>query len=233
MDTSYTDSPLGHQVEQSKVYTASLLFPIPRWDGREMLDIEDPERLPFHGVDVWNLYEVSWLDGQGKPVVAVAQFTVPANSQYIVESKSLKLYLNSLNFTRFEHRTEFIQRVETDLANVIHAPVQLTLQLPEHLVNTTLGELPGKCLDTQALEFEEDKAFVLNPLHLQADNGHIVDEELYSDLLRSTCPVTGQPDWASVLIRYRGPAINHTGLLRYIVSFRDHAGFHEQCVERQ
>lgn len=232
MDTSYADSPLGHQVEQSKVYTPSLLFPIPRWDAREMLDIENPEKLPFHGVDVWNHYEVSWLDGHGKPVVAVAEFTVPANSRYIVESKSLKLYFNALNFTRFEHRTDFIHRVETDLANVIHAPVQLTLHQPAHLVDTALGEFPGKCLDTQTLEFDADKAFVLNPLHLQSDNGHIVEEELYSNLLRSTCPVTNQPDWASVMIRYRGPAINHTGLLRYIVSYRDHADFHEQCVER-
>lgn len=230
MASSY-QTPLGQMVEQSKVYTPSLLCAIPRRDARELLDIPG-DKLPFHGVDVWNHYEVSWLDGKGKPVVAVAEISFPANSPYIVESKSLKLYFNSLNFTRFGTRTDFIHQVETDLAVVVDAPVQLTLHQPDLLVNTALGDLPGKCLDHQDLEFQADTAFVLNPLHLQADDGFIVDEELYSHLLRSTCPVTHQPDWASVLIRYRGPAINHTGLLRYIVSFRDHAEFHEQCVER-
>jgi 7-cyano-7-deazaguanine reductase len=231
MDSRYQESPLGRHIDQAKVYTPSLLCAIPRWDARELLDIEDAEHMPFHGVDVWNHYEVSWLDGHGKPVVAVAQLMVPANSRYIVESKSLKLYFNSLNFTRFEHRTDFIHCVEADLAAVAQAPVQLTLHAPESLVNTALGDFKGVCLDNQEMAFDEDKAFVLNPLHLQADNGHIVSEELYTHLLRTNCPVTHQPDWASLLIRYRGPAINHTGLLRYIVSYRDHADFHEQCVE--
>jgi 7-cyano-7-deazaguanine reductase len=231
MDPRYDETPLGRQVDQAKSYTPALLCPIPRWDARELLDI-NPEQLPFNGVDVWNHYEVSWLDGHGKPVVAVAELLVPATSRNIIESKSLKLYFNSLNFKRFEHRTEFIHQVETDLARIAQAPVQLTLHTPESLVNTALGSFGGIDLDSQDLVFDETTAFTLNPLHLQADNGYIVSEELYSHLLRSNCPVTHQPDWASLYIRYRGPAINHTGLLRYIVSYRDHADFHEQCVER-
>lgn len=231
MESLYDESPLGRKTDYIKEYTPSLLCPITRWEGRETLELESPEQLPFHGVDLWNHYEVSWLDGKGKPQVGVAEILFPANSRFLLESKSMKLYFNSLNFMRFESKGDFIRQVETDLSQAAHAPVQLTLHSSQSLADTTLGEPIGECLDGQDLAFD-DKAFVLNPLHLQSDKARIVSEDLYSHLLRSNCPVTHQPDWGTVLIRYRGPAINHTGLLRYIVSYRDHADFHEQCVER-
>lgn len=230
METMYDESPLGRKTDYVKDYTPSLLCPIPRWDGREALDIENPEQPPFRGVDVWNHYEVSWLDGKGKPEVGAAMILVPASSRFIVESKSMKLYFNSLNFTRFESRADFIHLVETDLSQVAQAPVQVTLHAATTLEGTAIGSLPGGCIDLQDISFD-DKAFVLNPLHLQADRKEVISETLYSNLLRSNCPVTHQPDWGSVLIRYKGPAINHSGLLRYIVSYRDHADFHEHCVE--
>ncbi len=231
MGILYDETPLGRKSDYVKDYTPALLCPIPRWDGRESLELENPEALPFRGVDVWNHYEVSWLDGKGLPQVGVAAILVPANSRFIIESKSMKLYFNSLNFTRFERKSDFIQLLEADLSQAAQAPVQVTLHSAQTLEGTAIGELPGICLDQQDLSFD-NKAFVLNPLHLQADPKEVVSEQLYSHLLRSNCPVTHQPDWGSVLIRYRGPAINHSGLLRYIVSYRDHADFHEQCVER-
>lgn len=232
MANSPEHSLLGQQVVQSREYDPGLLYPIPRRTGREAIGLTDPDHPPFGGVDVWNLYELSWLDANGKPVVALGVLSVPASSPFLVESKSLKLYLNSLNFMRFAHRGDVVVRVESDLSDILQAPVQLVLFAPDQLAQTTLGQLPGDCLDDLPLVFDADTAFAFNPLHLQADSGHIVEEALHSNLLRSTCPVTGQPDWASVLIRYRGPAINHGGLLRYLVSYREHSGFHEQCVEQ-
>lgn len=229
METSYTDSPLGRSTEYPDRYTPSLLCPIPRWDGRETLDVDMGKPLPFRGVDIWNHYEVSWLDEHGKPVVALAEILVPANSRFIIESKSMKLYFNSLNFEHFSHRSDFIARVEADLSQVAQAPVQVMLFMPENRAAFAVGDLPGECLDALPLVCKE---FTLSPDRLKARSDHIVSETLYSNLLRSNCPVTRQPDWASIMVRYRGPAMDHTGLLAYIVSYRNHADFHEHCVER-
>jgi 7-cyano-7-deazaguanine reductase len=229
METSYTDSPLGRSTEYPDRYTPSLLCPIPRWDGREALDVDMGKPLPFRGVDIWNHYEVSWLDEHGKPVVALAEILVPANSRFIIESKSMKLYFNSLNFEHFSHRSDFIARVEADLSQVAQAPVQVMLFMPENRAAFAVGDLPGECLDALPLACKE---FTPSPDRLKARPDHIVSETLYSNLLRSNCPVTRQPDWASIMVRYRGPAIDHSGLLAYIVSYRNHADFHEHCVER-
>jgi 7-cyano-7-deazaguanine reductase len=229
METSYTDSPLGRPTEYPDRYTPSLLCPIPRWDGRESLDVDMGKPLPFRGVDIWNHYEVSWLDEHGKPVVALAEILVPAGSRFIIESKSMKLYFNSLNFEHFSHRSDFIARVEADLSQVVQAPVQVMLFMPENRAAFTVGDLPGECLDALPLVCKE---FTPSPDRLKVRPDHIVSETLYSNLLRSNCPVTRQPDWASIMVRYRGPAIDHTGLLAYIVSYRNHADFHEHCVER-
>lgn len=229
VNTSDKFLPLGQPTEYPMSYTPSLLFPVARSEGRAAIGLPAQGALPFHGVDIWTHYEVSWLDMQGKPCIAVAEIRVPASSACLIESKSMKLYFNSLNFQRFENKAEFLQCVEKDLGQVAQAPVSLRLVLPHAYAEVAVAELPGECLDDLPLHCHE---FVLNPQVLMADSAREVEETLYSHLLRSNCPVTNQPDWGSVMIRYRGPAIDRMGLLAYLVSYRHHADFHEQCVER-
>ncbi|MDG6347265.1 NADPH-dependent 7-cyano-7-deazaguanine reductase QueF [Luteimonas sp. 8-5] len=221
-----SDLPLGRHVEYPRDYDASLLFPIPRVHGRAELGLSDTDALPFTGADRWHAYEVSWLDARGKPVVATLTFSVPAESPRLVESKSLKLYLNSFNATRFADAAEVRARIAVDLSLAAGGKVEVADGLPP----PAPGDDAGFLLDT--LDVDIDDYGPPNPAHLHADAGDIADEVLRSHLLKSNCPVTGQPDWASVRIAYRGPRIDRAGLLRYLVSFRDHAEFHEQCVER-
>lgn len=225
---SVLNSTLGQVTDYPDRYAPSLLFPIARREGRATLGVNDAA-LPFHGVDVWTHYEVSWLDTHGKPCIAVAEIRVPATSPCLIESKSLKLYFNSLNFQCFAAPADFMACVEKDLGAVAQAPVQLRLVLPHEYAAVAIGDMSGECLDGLPLHCTE---FVLNPDTLRADAGQVVEETLYSHLLRSNCPVTNQPDWGSVMIRYRGPVIDRMGLLAYLVSYRNHADFHEQCVER-
>ncbi|MGH8493623.1 MAG: NADPH-dependent 7-cyano-7-deazaguanine reductase QueF [Moraxellaceae bacterium] len=225
---SIDKSLLGQQTDYPQHYAPEVLFPISRAEGRAALDLGETDALPFKGVDLWTHYEVSWLNAQGKPVVAAAEIQVPATSPFLIESKSLKLYFNSLNFERFADAAAFLQRVETDLSHVAGAAVTLTLVSPAQHAQMAVADLPGCCLDDLPLVCER---FELNPKTLQSQ-GAVVEETLHSHLLRSNCPVTNQPDWGSVLIRYRGPAIDRMGLLAYLVSYRQHADFHEQCVER-
>lgn len=220
------DLPLGRTVDYPRDYDASLLFPIPRVHGRAGLGLSDTDALPFTGADRWHAYEVSWLDARGKPVVATLTFSVPAESPRLVESKSLKLYLNSFNATRFADAAEVRARIAADLSLAAGSKVEVADGLPP----PAPGDDAGFPLDT--LDVDIDDYGPPNPAHLHADAGDIADEVLRSHLLKSNCPVTGQPDWASVRIAYRGPRIDRAGLLRYLVSFRDHAEFHEQCVER-
>lgn len=225
---SPTDTLLGQQTDYPVRYAPEVLFPIPRQDGRAALGLVG-DSLPFHGVDIWTHYEVSWLDAAGKPLIAVAEIRVPATSPFLIESKSLKLYFNSLNFERFPNQADFVQRVEVDLSRVAAATVQIRLLLPDDPAALRMGQLPGTCLDTLPLSCSE---FVLDASHLHADPTRIVSETINTQLLRSLCPVTHQPDWGSVMLQYKGPAIDHAGFLAYIVSFRNHPDFHEQCVER-
>lgn len=218
------DLPLGRAVEYPRGYDASLLFPIPRAHGRAALGLHDGEPLPFAGADRWNAYELGWLDARGKPAVATATFTVPADSPSLVESKSLKLYLNSLNGARFDDAEAVRARIAEDLSRAAGAPVHVMFGLPPFE--------PGEAASIDALEVDCDAYDHPRPEYLRADDGDVVEETLRSDLLKSNCPVTGQPDWAGVRIAYRGPRIERAGLLRYLVSFREHAEFHEQCVER-
>ncbi|MFN3587273.1 MAG: NADPH-dependent 7-cyano-7-deazaguanine reductase QueF, partial [Moraxellaceae bacterium] len=204
-----------------------LLCPVPRAEGRRVLGIG--EVLPFHGVDVWTHYEVSWLDAQGKPQVAVADIRVPAASPCIIESKSMKLYFNSLNFEHFDDEAALRVRLVADLSQAAGAAVDVRLFRPGAAQALAVTELAGTCIDDLPLAVS---AFRVDAGLLEADAGQCVEETLHSHLLRSLCPVTHQPDWASVSIHYRGPAIAHQRLLAYIVSFRDHPDFHEQCVER-
>ena len=224
-----TDShgPLGRSVAYASRYDPGLLFPIARAIGRVELGLG--AALPFDGVDVWNAYELSWLDARGKPEVALAEFRVPASSPNIVESKSFKLYLNSYNQERLASIDAMRERLVHDLSAASGAAVEVTLLPPARFAALALRELDGESIDDLALDVDDYGP--PNPAHLRAD-GAPVEETLVSNLLKSNCPVTGQPDWASVQVRYRGPRIARDGLLRYLVSFREHAGFHEQCVER-
>lgn len=216
--------PLGRDIAYPTRYDPSLLFPIARVGARSELGIA-PGALPFVGHDRWHAFELSWLDGKGKPQVTTATFTVPADSENLIESKSFKLYLNSLNAHRLENKQALQALVEGDLSRVAAAPVTMTFGVP-----------PLQAHDEAVCIDDADIAITYygppNRGLLQLDAPSNVHETLVSHLLKSNCPVTGQPDWASVHIDYHGPRIDHEGLLRYLISFRDHAEFHEQCVER-
>jgi 7-cyano-7-deazaguanine reductase len=220
-----SEIPLGREVAYPSHYDAGLLFPIARTLGRDEIGV-DARALPFIGHDRWHAYELSWLDARGKPVVATATIEVPADSPYLIESKSLKLYLNSLNAARFDTANAVRDTLGVDLSRAAGAPVRVGFGLPPF----------DACNDDafliDALELDIDDYGPPNAAHLALDGDGVVEDTLRSALLKSNCPVTGQPDWASVRIAYRGPKIDRAGLLRYLVSFRDHAEFHEQCVER-
>ena len=223
------DSSLGRHVDYPREYDASLLFPIARSLGRDALGIRADALpfagLPFIGMDRWHAYELSWLDARGKPRVATATFEVPADSPNLVESKSLKLYLNAFNASRFASDDAVRDAIARDLSNAAGAPVAVAFGLPA-IADT------ASAIDLDVQDIAIDSYGPPDASLLAADSDGEVDETLSSALLKSNCPVTGQPDWASVRIAYRGPRIDRAGLLRYIVSFRDHAEFHEQCVER-
>lgn len=229
-----THSPLGQATQYLDQYDASLLFPIPRAAQRDKLGIS--QRLPFLGADLWTAFELSWLNARGKPQLALAHITVPCESANIIESKSLKLYLGSFSNTRFADAAEVQARLRADLTEaawrgaVVLSSVGVKLIAPELFDQEPLHELDGLSLDRLDLDCEH---YTPAPeLLSSATDEAPVSEVLTSNLLKSNCPVTGQPDWGSLQISYFGPQIDQAGLLRYIVSFRNHNGFHEDCVER-
>lgn len=222
-------TPLGKKSTYVSVYTPSLLCPIPRKEGRDALQI-DSESLPFRGMDVWTGYELSWLDTKGKPHVAVGHFFFPCTSAFIVESKSFKLYLNSFNQTRFNNTAEVTQTIESDLSTAVGGAVMVEILPLNKAMHAGLGHFAAENIDSLDIRPTE---YDVNPELLNADTlSPMVRESLCSDLLKTNCPVTGQPDWASVMISYRGRPIDRAGLLTYLVSFREHKDFHEHCVER-
>ncbi len=224
---THQDLPLGRHVDYPREYDASLLFPIARALGRGHIGIDD-DALPFIGLDRWHAYELSWLDAHGKPHVGTATITVPATAPNLIESKSLKLYLNSFNSSRFDSDQAVRERMAEDLSRAAGAPVDVAFGLPP--IDESADNAIVDCID--GLDVAIDDYGPPNAAHLSADAAHVVAETLTSSLLKSNCPVTGQPDWARVVITYHGPKVDRAGLLRYLVSFRDHAEFHEQCVER-
>jgi 7-cyano-7-deazaguanine reductase len=224
MSASHDTGVLGRPVEYPSQYDPDLLFAIPRASGRAALALEPGDALPFIGADRWHAYELSWLDRRGKPCVATARFEVAATTPHLVESKSIKLYLNAFNGTRFDTAAAVRERIARDLSQRAGGPVTVAFGLP------TFAE-PG-ATDIDGLDVAIDDYGPPNAQHLHADGNDHVVEALQSQLLKSNCPVTGQPDWASVRVDYRGPRIDRAGLLRYLVSFRDHCESHEQCVER-
>jgi 7-cyano-7-deazaguanine reductase len=221
-------SPLGKHTVYADRYDPQLLFPIPRADKR--VEIGVAEDLPFHGVDIWNAYELSWLDLRGKPVVALAEFRVPASSPNIVESKSFKLYLNGFAQERIVDAATLTATLMHDLSAAAGAVVSVQLR-ENHAASLPAVDLDGHLLDEQDIDVEHYGPPDADFLSAAAD-AIPVEETLVSHLLRSNCPVTGQPDWGSVQIAYSGAPIAHAGLLRYLISFRTHNEFHEQCVER-
>lgn len=218
---------LGQDVAYPIDYAPGLLDAVSRNENRAALGIK--VTLPFRGEDIWTAFEISWLGRSGKPEVALATIRVPAESPAIVESKSLKLYLNSLAMKPFDSDAEVADLVAKDLARVTQRPVSVTLSSPAAATSAGLAELSGACLDE--LEVDCD-TYEVDPELLRCDSRKIVFEALHSHLFRSKCPVTGQPDLGSVLIHYRGPRIERPALLRYLVSYRNHSAFHESCVER-
>ena len=228
------DSQLGKASAYADQYAPELLYPIPRSAKRLELGLTDT--LPFLGADMWTAFELSWLGPRGKPQLALAHITVPCESSHIIESKSLKLYLNSYNNTVFADAAAVLTRLRADLSEaawrgaVVQSSVGVRLLVPELFDREPVQELDGLSLDRLDVECRQ---YTPAPELLRtAVDEPPVTEVLTSRLLKSNCLVTGQPDWGSVQISYSGAAIDQEGLLQYVVSFRNHHEFHEQCVER-
>lgn len=220
---------LGKSTAYRDIYDASLLQGVPRSLNRDPLGLK-ADSLPFHGGDIWTLYELSWLNARGLPQVAVGHVELDYTSVNLVESKSFKLYLNSFNQTRFDSWEAVQRTLERDLSACAQGKVTVALYRIDELEGQPIAHFHGTCIDDQDIEIDNyqfDTAWLEN-----AASGNVVEETLVSHLLKSNCLITHQPDWGSVQIQYRGAKIDREKLLRYLVSFRNHNEFHEQCVER-
>lgn len=220
------ENPLGHHTVYPSVYDATLLFPIKRTESRDKLGLSG--ELPFQGNDRWTAYEVSWLDQSGKPQVRVAEFVVDCDSPNIIESKSFKLYLNSFNQTVFAQEGDVVAAMSNDLSAAAGATVLVSLFPLDDALPLAVSQPIGQCLDhlpVNAINYEP------KPELLSVSTTEKVSELVYSHLLKTNCPVTDQPDWATVFIEYSGFQIDHNSLLAYIISFREHQDFHENSVE--
>ena len=225
-DTDLDRAPLGHATGYPDTYDPAQLFTVSRAPPRAALGLT--AALPFTGSDLWTAYELTWLDPRGKPAIAIATIQVPASSPSIIESKSMKLYLGSLAQSSFDSAGQIVSTIERDLAAAAGAPVRVTLTDATTFAQERLADLDGESLDTLPVDCS---VYEVDPATLIA-SGETVEEALTTNLFRSVCPVTGQPDIASMRIAYRGARIDRAGLLRYLVSYRRHPGFHEHCVER-
>ncbi|WP_251357961.1 NADPH-dependent 7-cyano-7-deazaguanine reductase QueF [Kangiella sp. TOML190] len=223
------DIPLGKATQYPEQYDAALLFPIARQIKRDELGLNND--LPFTGSDLWNAYEMSWLDAKGKPQVAIGLFEFAFDSVNIVESKSFKLYLNSFNQTRFDNWPQVHEALEKDLSQAVKSKVRVELlTLKQYQYQYPVQDFSGLCIDDLELEIT---GYDYDPTLLKANSSdEIVEETLFSHLLKSNCLITNQPDWASIMIEYRGAKVDRETLLKYLISFRSHNEFHEQCVER-
>ena len=225
-----TKKHLGKPTSYPKHYEPELLTIIPRVENRSLLGISE-QSLPFEGADIWNAYEISCLDKQGKPLVFIGRFLFPADSPNLVESKSLKLYLNSLNLERISSRVELIKKITSDLSKAAGSAIEVIIQAPSEV---SMPELPaGVCLDELEVPinvFHVNKELLNVPGEELYEE--IIDEILFTNLFRSNCPVTNQPDWATVTVCYQGKKIPHHALLKYLVSYREDNDYHENCVER-
>lgn len=222
-----SNNPLGEQIPHPTKYNPGILYPIPRWAARSLLDID--KKIPMFGIDHWHAYELSWLDNSGKPMIAIGEFYFDSDSENIVESKSLKLYLNSLNSEKFESVAALSEIISDDLSAVSKSKVEVLINDLGCVTEKVSSMDSARSLDSHSVSVDETKT---NSLLLKLEDDAVFDEELSSNLFRSNCPVTGQPDWASFRIQYTGSKINEAGLLSYICSFREHQGYHEECAER-
>ena len=222
-----THSFLGKKVSYVDQYDPTLLFPIPREQKRAEIGIDGP--LPFYGCDTWNAFELSWLNAKGKPIVALARFDIACDSKNLVESKSFKLYLNSFNNSKFESVDQVRSVLQGDIEKAAQGRVSVEIYSADDVGVIPIKNFDAQCIDDQDIVID---TYIVEPAFLNANKNQIIHEKIYSNLLKSNCLVTGQPDWGSVMIEYAGPKIDHEGLLKYIISFRNHNEFHEQCVER-
>lgn len=221
-----TKIPLGQQTEYPNKYEPGLLFPIARSESRDSMTSGE---LPFDGCDIWNAWDLTWLGPGNVPVVATAEFRIPASSPCLIESKSLKLYLNSFAMSQFDDAETVASTITADLSASAGDAVSVRIDAVENTEANAVLRLPGHCLDSVDVvcsSWEVDASL------LRIASESVVSEELYTHLLRSLCPVTSQPDMGSLVIRYQGPKIDRGSLLRYVVSFREHNDFHEACIER-
>jgi 7-cyano-7-deazaguanine reductase len=221
------DSPTRQQSAYPDEYAPELLLGISRSENRATLGLGD--ELPFQGVDIWNAWELTWLTNSGQPSVATLEIRVPAESPRIIESKSLKLYLNSFSMSRYEAAEDILNTITADLSRCVETEIEVSLLESGSGDVPDCETLPGDCIDDLYVECQ---TWDVDASLLEADAEEVVSESLHSHLLRSLCPVTSQPDSGSVLITYEGPRIDRPSLLRYIASFRQHQDFHETCVER-
>ncbi len=228
----HSDTGLGKDTAYTDQYDAALLFPIPRSKARGTGEKEGVEAggLPFLGTDLWTAFEISWLNQQGLPQVAIGEFIFPCTSDAIIESKSFKLYLNSFNQTQYPSMDAVQAVMQADVSAACGAEIEVQLyRVGDYNEIRPVAESEGTCIDQRSVSVD---TYQPNAGFLQADSSALVSETVYSHLLRTNCPVTDQPDWASVYISYKGAQIDADGLLKYIVSFRQHQDFHEQCVEK-
>jgi len=226
--------PLGQKVDAPDVYSPQVLFPIPRTRGRSLLSLAEHKPLPFEGTDIWTAYELSWLNQAGVPQRGVLELHIPCTTANLVESKSLKLYINSLSFKRFPAASEVLSTIVADVGNVVGSPSPSARLLDAEL--PLLDAAAWECVDEEDIgEVPETLLDAPDEAHLVTGKveGKVTNERLVSHILRTLCPVTGQPDWGSVLIEYSGAQrIDRGGLLKYICSLRREIGFHENAIER-
>ena len=228
-DNSLKSLKLGQKTEYASQYDRTLLQPVPRALNRDGLGITQNQ--PFTiGADIWTAYEISWLNEKGLPQVAIADIYLDYQSQNLIESKSFKLYLNSFNQSKFADFNAVQQTMQRDLSECAQGDVKVRLNSVAVYDSQKIDHLQGDCIDQQDIEIT---SYEFNADWLKdCVSDEIVEEKLVSHLLKSNCLITNQPDWGTLHIHYVGKKINHEKLLRYIVSFRQHNEFHEQCVER-
>jgi len=221
---------LGKKTKYISTYDPTLLDPIPRKFGRESISI-DNNKLPFSGYDLWTSFELSWLNSKGKPMIGIAEFKIPAQSENIIESKSFKLYLNTLNQSKFDSLLSLTSKLKEDLCLAVDEEVGVEIFSACDSYSHQIKEPKSQCIDDIDIEID-DYGFNSDLLLNSTTSNSIVTERLHSNLLKSNCLVTNQPDWGSLFVSYTGNKIDKEKLLRYLISFREHNEFHEQCVER-